>query len=63
MSLRLFLVGIAILLMSPSVFAYIDPGSGMLLWQGIIAAVGVVLVFVRSPRKSIKRLLDRLKRK
>jgi hypothetical protein len=63
MSLRRLLIGIAILLASPSVFAYIDPGSGMLLWQGIIAAVGVVLVFVRNPRQGIKRLLDRLKRK
>ena len=63
MNIRPVLVGLGILLESPSVFAYIDPGSGMLLWQGVIAAVGVVLVFVRNPMQSIKRLLDRFKRK
>ena len=56
-------VGVVVLLASPSAFAYIDPGTGMLLWQGLIAAVGVVIVFFRSPRQSIKRLLDRMKRK
>lgn len=55
--------GLVILLSSPSAFAYVDPGTGMLLWQGLIAAAGVVIVFFRSPRQSIKRLLDRMKRK
>ena len=44
-----------------SAFAYIDPGSGMLLWQGLIAGVGMVLVFVRHPLKAIKRLIERLR--
>lgn len=45
----------ALLLVPASAFAYVDPGTGMLVWQGLIAAVGAVLVFVRSPRESIKR--------
>lgn len=44
-------------------FAYVDPGSGMLMWQGLIALVGAVLVFVRSPKAAVKRLIERLKRK
>ena len=44
-----------------SAFAYIDPGSGMLLWQGLIAGVGMVLVFVLHPLKAIKRLIERLR--
>lgn len=60
---RYCLVGLAGLLASPSVFAYVDPGSGMLLWQGLIAGVGAVLVFLRSPKQSIKRLVARFKRK
>lgn len=43
--------------------AYIDPGSGMLLWQGLVAAVGAALVFFRRPWDVLKRLLDRLRGK
>jgi len=63
MNLRHLLVGLAALLAAPSVFAYVDPGSGMLLWQGLIAGFGVVLVLLRNPKQSIKRLLDRFKGK
>jgi hypothetical protein len=63
MNLRHVLLGLAVLFASPSAFAYIDPGSGMLLWQGLIAAVGMVLVFVRDPWRNIKRLIARFKRK
>jgi hypothetical protein len=44
-------------------FAYIDPGSGMLIWQGLIAAVGAVLLFIRKPWDSVKKLVARLRRK
>jgi len=57
----LLLVGICCL--PATAFAYIDPGSGMLLWQGLIAAVGAVLVFVRRPWDKVKRLIARLRRK
>ncbi|ARN22659.1 hypothetical protein [Piscinibacter gummiphilus] len=54
---------LAILLSPAAAFAYVDPGSGMLLWQGLLAALGAVIVFVRSPVKAIRSLLDRLRRK
>ena len=40
-------------------FAYIDPGSGMLLIQGLVAAVGAIIVFVKNPISTIKRLFAR----
>jgi hypothetical protein len=46
-----------------SAFAYVDPGSGMLLWQGLLALIGAVIVFMRNPVDAIKRLLSRFKRK
>jgi hypothetical protein len=42
-------------------WAYIDPGSGMLFWQGLIAAAGAVLVFLRSLLQLVRRLIGRFK--
>lgn len=44
-------------------FAYVDPGTGILLWQGLIALVGGLLVFFSHPLKWIKNLLERFRRK
>ena len=53
-----------ILLLSPSeAAAYIDPGSGMLFWQGLIAAIGGLLIFLRQPVETIKGWIRRLRRK
>lgn len=46
-----------------SAFAYVDPGSGMLVWQGLIAAIGAMVVFVRNPTAKIKSLLSRFRKK
>lgn len=55
---------LALLTLSPlPAFAYVDPGSGMLIWQGLLAAIGAVIVFVRNPMESLKRLLDHFRRK
>jgi hypothetical protein len=55
---KLLLVLLAI---SPaSAFAYVDPGSGMLVWQGLLAALGAVIMFFRNPVELIKRLWHRL---
>jgi hypothetical protein len=57
-----FLV-VAVCCLPATALAYIDPGSGMLLWQGLIAAIGALLVFMRSPLQTIKNLIRRLSRK
>jgi hypothetical protein len=47
-------------------FAYIDPGSGILLWQMMIASVGALIFFVRHPIKFVislgRKLLGFFKR-
>lgn len=40
--------------------AYIDPGSGLLLWQGIVAAFVGLLFYLRQTRKWIVRQLQRV---
>lgn len=54
-------VSIVVLLMPGMAFAYIDPGSGILLWQGVIAAVGVALVIVRNPGQFFKSIIERFR--
>ncbi len=49
--------------LTPTAWAYVDPGSGMLLWQGLIAAIGAVLIFLRNPIQIIKSWIDRLRGK
>jgi len=48
-----------LLLLPGAASAYVDPGSGMLLIQGLVAFVGALIVFVRHPVKSIKALIAR----
>lgn len=53
-----------LLLCSPlPAFAYVDPGSGMLIWQGLLAALGVLIAFVRNPWQAIKDIAKRILRK
>lgn len=60
MNRRKFLL--LVLALSPaSAFAYVDPGSGMLMWQGLLAALGAVIMFVRNPIEQIKRVWRRLR--
>jgi hypothetical protein len=42
-----------------SCMAYIDPGSGFVLWQGLIAFLGAVIIFIRHPIRVIKDWLVR----
>lgn len=51
---------ILVLLYPLSALAYVDPGTGLILWQGLIAALGAVLLFVRRPWQGLKRLLNSL---
>jgi hypothetical protein len=51
------------ILFASNAWAYIDPGSGMLLWQGIIAAVGAVLIFIKNPVQIIKSWIKRMRDK
>jgi len=46
-----------------SVFAYVDPGSGMMMLQGLIALIGAVIVFFRNPLAAIKRFIAKIRKK
>lgn len=49
-----------VLLFTPSyAYAYVDPGSGMLLWQGLIALIGGLITFIRKPLQCIKNAAKR----
>jgi hypothetical protein len=50
-------------MLTSSAWAYVDPGSGMLLWQGLVAAIGAVLIFIRNPIQVLKSWIDRLRGK
>jgi hypothetical protein len=39
--------------------AYVDPGAGVLLWQGLIALLGFVIFFLRNPIQAIKSIFKR----
>ncbi|MBL8327716.1 MAG: hypothetical protein JNJ71_02620 [Rubrivivax sp.] len=43
--------------------AYVDPGSGMLVWQGLLALIGGILMIVRDPLGSLKLWWGKLRRK
>jgi hypothetical protein len=53
---------LAIALSSPA-YAYIDPGSSLLLLQGLFAALGAALTFFRKPWQMLAKLFTREKKK
>jgi hypothetical protein len=54
------LIGALILWLAPQdAFAYVDPGSGLLLIQGLLAVIGGIVVFVKDPVAGCKRLWAR----
>ena len=56
---RSLLIAVYLMLLPGMASAYIDPGSGMLLIQGLVALVGALIVFARNPIKAIKALIAR----
>ena len=57
---RFVLVGIFCFV--PVAHAYVDPGSGLLLIQGLLAFIGGVVVFLKHPVQTFKQLIRRLRR-
>lgn len=56
---------IVILLFLPAIsaHAYIDPGSGMLVIQGLLALIGGIVFFVKNPIAAVKSWIARLRKK
>lgn len=59
--LKLFVFFVSMTYVSPA-SAYIDPGSTLLLIQGLLALVGGIVVFVKHPIRAIKSLYARLRK-
>ena len=58
--LHLFVFFVSITFVT-SASAYVDPGSTLLLIQGLLAALGAIVVFVKNPIKAIKGLIAKIK--
>jgi hypothetical protein len=52
---------LALALSSPA-YAYVDPGSSLLLLQGLFAAFGAALTFFRKPWQMLAKLFSREKK-
>jgi hypothetical protein len=52
---------LAVAFSSPA-YAYIDPGSSLLLLQGLFAGIGAALTLIRKPWKLLAKLFSRLKK-
>jgi hypothetical protein len=59
---RLFVALLLGLVCSAPASAYVDPGTGMLLLQGLLALIGGIVFFVRNPLRALRALVDRLRK-
>ena len=48
---------LALMIFPVDAYAYIDPGSGILLWQGLLAFIGGLLLFVRNPSEALRKIV------
>lgn len=46
---------------SSPAYAYVDPGSALLVLQSIFAIIGAALTFIKKPRQMIAKLFSRKK--
>jgi hypothetical protein len=60
-AISLFIVYLLLVCAEPA-FAYIDPGTGSLLIQAVIAAIAAVAVSIGTVRRRIRSLIDRFLR-
>jgi len=58
--IMLRIIFLNIIFSSPA-YAYVDPGSALLLLQGLFAAIGAALTFIKKPWQLIAKLLGRKK--
>lgn len=61
MKIHFFKIAMLLCLWPIQALAYIDPGSGMLLLQGFIAAIGAFIVAIRNPMKFLCDIFNRAK--
>lgn len=62
-TIRFLLTLLCLWVQSGPAFAYVDPGSGFMMLQGLLAVIGGLIIFVRQPMATLKRLWSRLTRR
>jgi hypothetical protein len=62
-SIRCFRIAAIMALLPLPAHAYVDPGAGMLLVQGLVALVGAIIVFVKNPIAQVKAFIARRRKK
>jgi hypothetical protein len=60
-SWKTIFIVMAILASPVPAYAYVDPSSSLLVLQGVLAALGALLVFVRHPLQTLKRWIAKLR--
>lgn len=60
-SRKTIFIVMAILLSPLPAYAYVDPSSSLLVLQGVLAALGSLLVFVRNPIQALKNWVAKLR--
>ncbi|WP_047249890.1 hypothetical protein [Chromobacterium subtsugae] len=58
--MRILAIFFMLIALSPAAYAYIDPSSTLFAWQGALALLGGLLVFIKAPVSSLKRVLRRV---
>lgn len=61
--MNLYLYFLILLVFSPKSYAYIDPGSGMILLQAFIAILGGAIAFIRKPKEIIINWFNKIRGK
>jgi hypothetical protein len=58
--MRLLVATLILTLAPQDAHAYVDPGTGLLLIQGLLAVIGGIIVFFKNPFAAFKRWWTRL---
>jgi hypothetical protein len=61
LKISLRLLSLAVLFSTPA-YAYVDPGSSLLLLQGLFAFIGAALTYFRKPWQLLAKLIARKKK-
>lgn len=60
--MRLLLLALLFMAFATDAAAYLDPATGSIILQGLIAGVAAFIAFVRNPIQTIKAFLSRFRK-
>lgn len=59
---RLLIAVLLLCALNPA-YAYVDPGTGLMVLQGLFAAIGFAVAFIKNPVRKLKELFKRIRKK